>query len=260
MGDELGGGGMSATPERTYGFRRLAALVHNLVTVAALLGRKPVIPQVPCSFVRNVQSAHLHTVPTSRFGICHASVVATGPAGQPTCHLTPGTWRPGGPDQCYHSAVMSQFDLPRFLAAHGGGARNGSVHVRGMASLAPSSAAGGAADDERGGGGASASYDLAYAKGALDLAPLRTLCKQASAQAELPLLQLDGLLPLQDGLVDRPLPPREFETEQQRQRSKRPRWPSLLMNAELKKLADSCPGARDLIQFRKQCVGYFLAE
>ena len=256
VGEELGGGGSSPTPERTYGFRRLAALVHNLVTVAALIGRKPVIPQVPCSFVRNVQSAHLHTVPTSRFGICHASVVTTGPADQPTCHLTPGTWRPGGPDQCYHSAIMSQFDLPRFLEAHGRGAPNGSVRVRGMAALTPAAAS--SANDERGGGGAS--YHVTYSKGALDLAPLHALCKQASAQAELPLLQLDGLLPLQDGLIDRPLPPREFETEQQRQRSKRPRWPSLLMNAELRQLADSCPGARDLIQFRKQCVGYFLAE
>ena len=32
---------------RNLGFRRLAALIHNLVTVAALLGRKPVIPQAP---------------------------------------------------------------------------------------------------------------------------------------------------------------------------------------------------------------------
>ena len=37
-------------------------------------------------------------------------------------------------------------------------------------------------------------------------------------------------------------------------------WPSLLQAAELQQLAADCPGASKLIEFRKQCVGYFLAE
>ena len=98
--------------------------------LAALLGRRPVIPQVPCSFVRAVQSPELWSVPKSRFGICHAGVVATGPPEEPTCHLTPGTWRPGGPDQCYHSWAMAEFDFARYLArAPRRAAPNGSVSV-----------------------------------------------------------------------------------------------------------------------------------
>ena len=31
----------------------------------------------------------------------------------PRCHLTPGTWRPGAPDQCYHNWAMPQFDFSR---------------------------------------------------------------------------------------------------------------------------------------------------
>ena len=73
-------------------------------------------------------------------------------------------------------------------------------------------------------------------------------------------LQLDGLLPLTDTLLDRPLPLHEFVSEAQREKSRKPRWPSLLQQAELRELAPSCPGAKQLVAFRKQCVGYFLAE
>ena len=45
---------MSA-PTRWLAYRRMHALIHNLVTIAALLERKPVIPQVPCGYVRAVQ-------------------------------------------------------------------------------------------------------------------------------------------------------------------------------------------------------------
>jgi len=37
---------------RALGFRRLHALIHNLVTLAILTGRTPVIPAVPCDFIR----------------------------------------------------------------------------------------------------------------------------------------------------------------------------------------------------------------
>ena len=229
---------------RQLGFRRLAATVHNLVTVAGLLRRKPVMPRVPCELVKAFQSRELPNTKRSRFGICHAAVVATGPSAAPTCHLAPGTWRPGGPDQCYHNAVMFGFDFDEFLREpYVQSARNGTVRAT-AARLLPSF-------DEA---------TVAYKKGALDLAPIRELCREAAAHADTPVLQLDGLVPLLDMLVDRPLPPREFKFENQRLKSRQPRWPSLLQTSELQLLRDVCPGASRLIEFRKQCVGYFLAE
>ena len=236
---------------RLLGFRRLHALIHNLVTAAALLGRRPVIPQVPCDFVRAVQSPELWSAPKSRFGLCHAAIVATGPPDAPTCHLTPGTWRPGGPDQCYHNAVMSHFDFLRFAAARPTAATNGSVRVSSAAQFAPSHAAAAEGGD---------AFAVRYKKGSMDLAPLTQLCEQAAAQPQAAVLTLDGLLPLADALIDRPLPLDEFVSEAQRTKSRKPRWPSLLQQAELRQLASSCPGAKQLIAFRKQCVGYFLAE
>ncbi|KAL1507134.1 hypothetical protein AB1Y20_007987 [Prymnesium parvum] len=225
---------------RLLGFRRLHALIHNLATIAALLARKPVIPQVPCELVRTVQSRELSNTKRSRFGICHAAVVATGPSDAPVCHLTPGTWRPGGPDQCYHNAVMHQFDFHRFTAQPYV-RRNGSV-----AYATPHRAA----DATR----------LTYRRGALPLAPLRQLCRRAAALGDVHVLELDGLLPLSDMLVDRPLTAKEFKFETQRIKSKQPRWQSGLRASELAQLADDCPGATQLLAFRKQCVGYFLAE
>ena len=249
LGREVARAGRS-NKARLLGFRRLHALIHNLVTAAALLGRRPVMPQVPCDFVRAVQSPELWSVPKSRFGLNHAAIVATGPPDAPTCHLTPGTWRPGGPDQCYHNAVMSHFDYVRFASARPAAATNGSVRISGVPQFAPSHAA-----PAEGG-------DLAvkYKKGSLALAPLVQLCEQAAAQPDAAALQLDGLLPLTDSLIDRPLPLHEFVSEAQRQKSRQPRWPSLLQQAELRQLSSSCPGAKELVAFRKQCVGYFLAE
>ena len=227
------------------GFRRLHAVVHNLVTIAGLLGRKPVMPQVPCELVRAVQSRELANTKKSRFGICHAGVMATGPTDSPVCHLMPGTWRPGGPDQCYHNGMMAGFDFDVFVRQpYVRKARNASVRVVGPPRLTPG-------HDEA---------DVAYARGALDLEPLRRLCREASANSDVAVLQLDGLLPLADMLVDRPLAPKEFKFERLRLKSRQPRWPSLLQHRELQQLRDVCPGASRLIEFRKQCVGYFLAE
>ena len=103
-------------------------------------------------------------------------------------------------------------------------------------------------------------FAVRYKKGSMDLAPLTQLCEQAAAQPQAAVLTLDGLLPLADALIDRPLPLDEFVSEAQRTKSRQPRWPSLLQQAELRQLASSCPGAKQLIAFRKQCVGYFLAE
>ena len=42
-------------------------------------------------------------------------------------------------------------------------------------------------------------------RGALDLEPIRRLCEAATAQSSLPVLHLEGMVPLQEMLVDRPL-------------------------------------------------------
>ena len=89
---------------------------------------------------------------------------------------------------------------------------------------------------------------------------LKRLCESAKANAAEPLLQLDGLLPLRDFLLDAPIGASEFESERQRLRSGKPRWNSLLQHRELQQLQEVCPGAKELIAWRKACVGYFLAE
>ena len=83
-------GGARASSPAGLAFRRLQALVHNLVLLAALLGRKPVMPLVPCELIRAIQPVLGVPVARSRFGVSHPSVVTTGRAGQEMCHLSPG--------------------------------------------------------------------------------------------------------------------------------------------------------------------------
>lgn len=99
-----------------------------------------------------------------------------------------------------------------------------------------------------------------YDKSRLDLAPLRAFCQSASQHSDAMVLELDGLLPIRDFLLDAPIGVREFESEEQRLASKRPRWHSLLQKRQLLQLADVCPGAKTFIGQRKACVGYYLAE
>ena len=227
---------------RGLAFRRVHSLIHNLVLVAALLGRRPVIPQVPCAFVRAVQPKSGNPAARSRFGVSHPSVVVTGSAegSDEQCHVTAGTWRPGAPDQCYHSWAMAQFDFRRFLgSAPLAGASNVSVAVPQPSVW-------------RRGGGDSASH----------LATIRKLCELGERRHRRgsPVMVLDGLLPVADALLDVPFADDEFVTERERRESEKARWPSLLQKAELKELAAVCPGAQKLISMRKTCVGYFMAE
>jgi len=236
--------GQSRASSRRRGkaFRRLQALVHNLVTVAALLGRRPMIPAVPCEFITAIQPTVGVPVSRSRFGVSHPSVVAVGKSGNPTCHLSPGTWRPGGPDQCYHNWVMHEFDYDRFVelaAVPPDGV--GTLHVQDPPEQATLNAA-------------------PLGNNSLDVAALIKLCREGKQQASQSVLQLEGLLPAKDFLIDRPLSGEEFESEAQRIASKRPRWPSLLQRRELQHLAGECPGAGGLLAFRLACVGYFIAE
>ena len=205
---------------------------------------------MPCEYVRAVQQRKASTPSDrSRFGVSHPSVVATGTADKPVCHLAPGTWRPGGPDQCYHNRIMSQFDYDDWLRsddfprAHRG-ARAASLPLPDFP-IEPPEGAGGP-------GG--------YEQAPLDVSKLRTLCEAAAKHADTPLLQLDGLIPIRDLLVDAPIGAAEFASEQARLASGRPRWRSLLQSKQLRELEDVCPGAKTLLMQRKACVGYFLAE
>lgn len=234
---------------RWLAYRRMHALVHNLVTVAALLGRKPVIPQVPCEFVRGVQQRRMSTPSgRSRFGVSHPSVVVTGSKKNPVCHLAPGTWRPGGPDQCYHNFIMAQFDYERFLNSSfvRDTKATRTLHRMQLPDAFPVEPPPSAQ-----------SYD----KVPIDLDALRKLCEENKRKhADAPLLQLDGLLPIRDLVIDAPVGASEFYTEAKRLKSGKPRWLSTLRSRQLRKLVDVCPGAAKLIEWRKACVGYFLAE
>ena len=88
--------------------------LHNLVLAAALVGRRPVIPTVPCEFVRAVQSQSSEQSRTSRFGISHAGFVTSGTAAAPVCHLAPATWRHTGAGECHHGRVLHQADFDEF--------------------------------------------------------------------------------------------------------------------------------------------------
>ena len=99
-----------------------------------------------------------------------------------------------------------------------------------------------------------------YEHAPLDVAAFRRLCEAAKSHERSPLLQLDGLLPIADRLLDAPIGASEFASEKARLASGRPRWRSLLQAKELAQLADVCPGAKNLLAQRKACVGYFLAE
>jgi len=244
--------GFPDAASRGLGLRRLHALLHNLVTLAFLIGRKPVIPRVPCDLVRALTHPTDGSASRSRFGLHHHAVVVTGQT-DPVCHLMPGTWRPGASDQCYQTVAMADFDHADFVASLRGAA-NGSVAMR----VAPSLAAGAA------GAGVQQLQWPKSSRPALDLGPIRAFCREATSQVSSPILQVEGLLSLLDReeqlLVDAPLPPGEFSTETQLRRSGRPRWPSLLWKDALAKLGSDCPGAADFIDKRNTCVGFFLAE
>ena len=234
---------------RWTAYRRMHALIHNLATVAALIDRKPVIPQVPCEYVRAIQQRPTSTPsPRSRFGVSHPSVVASGTVDNPVCHLAPGTWRPGGPDQCYHNRIMSQFDYDDWLASETFPIPSGSDRTPKPLQL-PSLPI-----EPPGGEGSS------YTEAKLDIDAFKRICELAKAHADAPVLQLDGLLPIRDLLIDAPVGVSEFGSEKLRLESHKPRWHSLLQRKELRELEDVCPGAKEVIKQRMACVGYFLAE
>ena len=246
-----GGNAPTTAKERWYAFRRAHALVHNLVTVALLLGRRPVIPEVPCSFIRAIQPRKSsNPSERARFGINHPSVIVTGSADAPTCHLTPGTWRPGGPDQCYHNKVMHEFDFRKLVASRAASSAasqsNGSI----VAPPPPLPTSADSTPAER-----SPSADRAAVA-----ETFRTMCTRGAELEATAIVELGGLLPARDFLLDAPLDFDEFRLETKRLASRKPRWRSMLRGKVLKKLEGVCPGAAEFDFERKACIGYSLAE
>ncbi|KAL3919280.1 MAG: hypothetical protein SGPRY_005689 [Prymnesium sp.] len=218
---------------RGLAFRRMHALVHNLVVVAGLLDRKPVLPAVPCSLIAAVQPTGGVPVRRSRFGISHPSVVATGTARQPICNLSPGTWRPGGPDQCYHNRVMHSFDFDKFVQ---------------LPAVKHSAVGSVLVDPPAEQSGAALGNESEWARDAWQ--QLIRICKSGVDQAEMSVIELQGLLPLRDYLLDRPLSSAEFDSENERKASGKPRWRSLLQKRQLRQLTAACPGAAKFIDLR----------
>ncbi|KAL1511963.1 hypothetical protein AB1Y20_005243 [Prymnesium parvum] len=163
-------------PAARRAFRRLHSLVHNLVSVAALLGRTPALPEVPCAFVQRIQPRHNPNLPRSRFGIAHPAFVVVG-ATTPTCYMAPAQYRHG--PQCNHDRVMHPFDLQRF-ARSVDPRRNLSIRVR----------------EERPGLWPQTAEAL--------LSHLAVLCKRAAVLSYAPILSVEGLLPPGEFLVDVP--------------------------------------------------------
>ena len=67
----------------------------------------------------------------------------------------------------------------------------------------------------------------------MDVAALKGLCEAARAHADAPVLQLDGLLPIRDLIIDAPVGVSEFASEKLRLASGRPRWRSLLQDKQV---------------------------
>ena len=78
---------------RSGEFIRLHHALHHLMTVAALIGRRPLIPELPCTFYRTANARWLSKKPgstTNRHGISLPDIVAVGEAPAPRCLLLPG--------------------------------------------------------------------------------------------------------------------------------------------------------------------------
>ena len=273
--------------EEKLAFRRLHALLHNLATAAALLGRRPLIPSVPCEFVRAVQPRRPDKDGEARFGLLLPSVVATGPADAPVCHLAPPQYRMYSGQQCWHSWITHDFDLPALLAVQPAPQPpNGTVRLAG--SVAPRQL-----DDAKDEGtdakpgGASGGGGGTRVQGGIRGAPIggigepdealemwRLLCRDAERMRSLPLLFLEGLLPRDssvprpgsddrflpaqlrsfDTLLDSTVAPREFR----KTLGGKPFWPSLLQPEQLLRLQTDCPSAANLSALRRACAGLFL--
>ena len=171
---------------------RFRTLLHNLVTVAALVGRTPVIPTVPCEFLFAVQRTASQvgdatddaTSASSNFRLNRMDFdVMTDASQQPVCRPAPGH----ADGTCTARHAMSDFDFADFSrqlnATSADGFRTATVDVP---SGQPDTALLRDADSRRTG----VEVDLPAAS-ATPLWRLLAICRRASRLAELPVLQLD---------------------------------------------------------------------
>jgi hypothetical protein len=111
------------------------------------------------------------------------------------------------------------------------------------------------------------------------VAGLRGMCRSARAQADVPVMVVEGLLPPGEGLLDVQVSRTEFDegspqprvhdteerrrrgSKQQKQRTPDQPWNSLLRGEVLHALEDDCPGALESMRsLRQACSGFFLAD
>ena len=246
-------------PAAKRAFRHAHAMLHNLVTVAALIGRRPAIPEVPCAFMRAIQPARNPNLPKARFGLAHPAVVVQGTPEQPICYFSPAKWQNDNNYQCNHDKAMHPFDFTRFVRRHAspaaGTATNGTLHAPAARQGSPPTA------DQL-------------------LHGLTLLCQSAAQQHALPLLTLEGVLPPLPHLLDVLIDEGTFDEPQPRRGrggKKRPSedapWASLLQRTPptddaraptreaWRMLKDSCPGGLErVLDMRKACSGYFVAH
>ena len=246
-------------------FVHLHRLLHNLLTLAPLLGRVALLPELPCAFFRRAsRRAHRASrhANASRLGVSLNDVLVVGrTADRARCFVFPG-----GLD-CAEGQVVHPFEVapvrspvegaePEVATAHTphtGDSRDGSGAAAAAAEAAAGAAAGAAAEAAprlRYGGAAPPGGDGAYAPASL--AALGATCRAAAAQRGAPLLLLHGLDPLGDTVVDsaRPLPPRasaEFVSV-------------LSGRAGKQALAAGCAGTQAWRALGRRCPFYFLRE
>ena len=244
-------------------FIHLHRLLHNLLTLAPLLGRTALLPELPCAFFRRAsRRAHRASrhANASRLGVSLNDVLVIGrTAASARCFVFPG-----GLD-CAEGQVLHPFEISPVISpvispieiaksevatahtahtAHTGDARDGSG-----ARAAAAEAAAAAAPRLRYGGGMPPGGDGAYAPASL--AALGATCRAAATQRGAPLLLLHGLDPLGDTVVDsaQPLPPRASAE-----------FVSVLSGRANQALAPDCSGTQAWRALGKRCPFYFLRE
>ena len=244
-------------------FIHLHRLLHNLLTLAPLLGRTALLPELPCAFFRRAsRRAHRASrhANASRLGVSLNDVLVIGrTAASARCFVFPG-----GLD-CAEGQVLHPFEISPVISpvispieiaksevatahtahtAHTGDARDGSG-----ARAAAAEAAAAAAPRLRYGGDMPPGGDGAYAPASL--AALGATCRAAATQRGAPLLLLHGLDPLGDTVVDsaQPLPPRASAE-----------FVSVLSGRANQALAPDCSGTQAWRALGKRCPFYFLRE
>ena len=237
----------------------LHRLLHNLATVASLVGRTAALPQLPCAFFE--RASHLaHSQRqrpphgnASRRGISLNDVLVVGGGGSGSGGSGGGgsgdgarcLLYPGGLD-CSEGRVLAPFELRRLERALERGAHHAAANTVATTIMPPPP------PRLRYGHDAAAAATPPGA-GATPLAPLAATCRAARSLAAAPLVLLEGFDPLGDAIVDAaaPLPPRDsaaFVSE------------LVASPATRRALAVDCDGIAEWRELSRSCPFYFLRE